>query len=152
MSAGAGVGARSAYRRVMYSARDGVEEINRVRAGNKGFTRIEFMLLLLIIAVIFAIAFPVYLSQSNAAKRKTCQSNQRTIDSAINAYDGFYDVWPGDGPVAETLGPMWLKSELTCPASPRPGTYSLGGGDVVAGVPPRTSCPGKIPSHVIPAQ
>jgi type IV pilus assembly protein PilA len=129
-----------------------VEKMKRVRAGNNGFTRIEFMLLLLIIAVIMAIAVPVYLSTLNSAKTKKCQSNQRTIDSAINAYDGYYDVWPGDGPVADTLGPMWLKQVLRCPASPAPGTYSLGGADVAAGVPPATSCPGGIPSHVVPPQ
>jgi len=132
--------------------RQRASKISSARAGKKGFTRIEFMLLLVIIIVIVAIAIPVYRSTLSNAKTKKCQSNQRTIDSAINAYDGYYDVWPGNGPVADTLGPMWLKQTFKCPASPPPATYSLGGADPAAGVPPTTSCPGHIPSHVVPPQ
>src|SRR5665647_2223870 len=82
----------------------------------KGFTLIELMIVILIIAILVAIAVPVYLAATNSAKRRTCQSNLRTIDSAINAYNGFYDGWPNAGSVLTSLGTTWLKRNPTCPA------------------------------------
>jgi type IV pilus assembly protein PilA len=109
----------------------------------KGFTLIELMIVILIIAILVAIAVPVYLAATNSAKKRTCQSNLRTIDSAINAYNGYYDKMPGNGTALATLGPTWLKRDPTCPSSAAPATYSLAGGDTVNGVPPATACPGN---------
>ena len=110
--------------------------MKRLHSRQKGFTLIELMIVILIIAILVAIAVPVYLAATNSAKRRTCQSNLRTIDSAINAYNGFYDGFPVSGDVwTATLGPTWLKRNPTCPAK-APGTYAL-----TAGTPPTVSCP-----------
>ena len=109
--------------------------MKRLHSRQKGFTLIELMIVILIIAILVAIAVPVYLAATNSAKRRTCQSNLRTIDSSINAYNGFYDAWPPAGGVWTVMGAKWLKRSPTCPAA-APGTYAL-----TAGVPPTVVCP-----------
>ena len=117
--------------------------MKRLHSSKKGFTLIELMIVILIIAILVAIAVPVYLAATNSAKKRTCQSNLRTIDSAINAYNGYWEQFPADGPVGTELGTMWLKRNPTCPSSVAPATYSLSSGDVGNGVPPSTECPGS---------
>ena len=114
----------------------------------KGFTLIELMIVILIIAILVAIAVPVYLAATNSAKRRTCQSNLRTIDSAINAYNGYYDEFPAPGKCGAVLGTTWLKRDPTCPSSTAPGTYALVAGATTL-VPPSVSCPGNISGHSI---
>ena len=123
--------------------------MKRLHSRQKGFTLIELMIVILIIAILVAIAVPVYLAATNSAKRRTCQSNLRTIDSAINAYNGYYDMMPGNGTCANVLSTTWLKRDPTCPSSAAPGTYSLAGGNTITGVPPATACPGSIAGHSI---
>ena len=111
----------------------------------KGFTLIELMIVILIIAILVAIAVPVYLAATKSAQKRTCQSNLRTIDSAINAYNGYHEAWPPDGPVGTELGSTWLKRNPTCPSVSE--TYDLSGGSTI--VPPETKCPGTVPGHSI---
>lgn len=117
--------------------------MKRLHSSKKGFTLIELMIVILIIAILVAIAVPVYLAATNSAKKRTCQSNLRTIDSAINAYNGYYEMFPNNGPVGDMLGSTWLKRDPTCPSSVAPATYSLSSGNVGTGVPPSTRCPGN---------
>ena len=112
-----------------------------------GFTLIELMIVILIIAILVAIAVPVFLAATQASKKRACQSNMRTIDSAITSYHGYYDVFPANGACASVLGPVWLKRDPTCPGSPAPSTYSLTGG--TADIPPDVPCPGTVPGHVL---
>jgi prepilin-type N-terminal cleavage/methylation domain-containing protein len=121
--------------------------MKRLRGTQAGFTLIELMIVILIIAILVAIAVPVMLAASNNGKRRTCQSNLRTIDSAITCYDGYYDAWPGNGACVTVLGTTWLKRDPSCPASPLPGTYSLSGGSGTS--PPTVSCPGSIAGHAL---
>ena len=113
----------------------------------KGFTLIELMIVILIIAILVAIAVPVYLAATKSAKRRTCQANLRTIDSAVNAYNGYYGVYPANGAVLTVLGSKWLKRNPTCPASAAPGTYTLSSGS--ATVAPRTTCPRNVSGHTL---
>jgi prepilin-type N-terminal cleavage/methylation domain-containing protein len=122
--------------------------MKRFHSRQKGFTLIELMIVILIIAILVAIAVPVYLAATNSAKRRTCQSNQRTIDSSVNAYNGFYDSWPNAGTVLDQLGPTWLKRDPSCGSSTAPGTYALTAGSP-AGAPPTTACPGTVGGHTL---
>ena len=112
----------------------------------KGFTLIELMIVILIIAILVAIAVPVYLSATAAAKRRTCQANQRTIDGAVTAYNGYYETYPGNGSVNTILGKAWLKRDPSCPNNPA-SEYSLING--TGPVPPSTTCPTGDTGHVI---
>ena len=102
--------------------------------------------LVVIAGVIVAIAVPVFLSANTAAQRRTCQANLRTIDSAVQAYDAFYEAWPAEGPVRDALGTNWIERNPTCPTSSR--TYTLDPPTEPDG-PPTVHCPTNEPGHVI---
>ncbi len=52
----------------------------------EGFTLIELMVVVLIIAILVAIAVPVFNAVKEGAWKRTCQANLRIIDGQIQAY------------------------------------------------------------------
>ena len=59
-----------------------------------GFTLIELMVVVLIIAILVAIAIPVFSAARESAWRRSCQANLRTIDGAVQTYYASYDALP----------------------------------------------------------
>src|SRR5659263_758602 len=105
-------------------------EVNRMSKffhRQEGFTLIELMIVILIIAILVAIAVPVFLSARSSAQRRTCQANLRTIDGAMNTYNGQYDAYPpSPNPVADVMVPTLLKKTPSCPTTNTP--YTMAGG------------------------
>ena len=93
--------------------------------------------------LMIAIAVPVYLNARGNAQRRTCQSNLRTVDGAIQAYEAMFEdpVFPTG--FDDMLRPETrvLKSIPTCPCSDKPYIW-------VEGSPPSISCP-NISSHIL---
>lgn len=79
----------------------------KLRKNKKGFTLVELMVVVVIIGILTAIAIPVYNSVTANAKIKTSLANQRTIDSAIQA---FLAENPNDTPTIEKLVPKYLAA------------------------------------------
>jgi prepilin-type N-terminal cleavage/methylation domain-containing protein len=124
------------------------DSMNRLKGftiGLKGFTLIELMIVILIIAILVAIAVPVYLNARANAQRRTCQSNLRTVDGAINTYSGMFDnpMWPDSVATMAASGPTkCLKSVPCCPAGNlTPSTYAWVAGNTANNIPPAISCP-----------
>ena len=113
----------------------------------EGFTLIELMIVILIIAILVAIAVPVYLNARANAQRRTCQSNIRTVDGAIQTYEGMFDepMYPNNIAAMVTGGASGetkcLKSTPTCPSGTAAYTW-------VANTPPEISCP-NVSNHKI---
>jgi type IV pilus assembly protein PilA len=123
-------------------------EVNRMSKffhRQEGFTLIELMIVILIIAILVAIAVPVFLSARSSAQRRTCQANLRTIDGAINTYNGQYDAYPPNIAVADVMVPTLIKKTPSCPTTNT--VYTLSGG--TASVPPNVTCPTNVTGHTI---
>jgi len=59
----------------------------RNRSTKKGaFTLIELLVVVLILAILTAVALPLYLSSVKDSEKKTCQTNMQTIANAVQAY------------------------------------------------------------------
>src|SRR5579863_7029899 len=51
----------------------------------RGFTLIELLVVVLILAILMAVALPLYLSAVADSQKKTCRANMQTIANAVAA-------------------------------------------------------------------
>jgi type IV pilus assembly protein PilA len=67
-------------------ANRGIEVMNwSNRKRKSAFTLIELLVTVLILAILMAVALPLYLSAVSDAQRKTCRANMQTIANAVQA-------------------------------------------------------------------
>lgn len=85
-----------------------------------GFTIIELLIVILILAILMAVALPLYLGTLSSSERSACRTNMETIAHAEQSYRARHS------PYAYTTDLSQLNSDLvstpTCPAG---GTYSV---------------------------
>jgi prepilin-type N-terminal cleavage/methylation domain-containing protein len=92
-----------------------------------GFTLIEIMIVVLIIAMLLAIAIPNFLRARDRSRAKACQSNLRMIVSAKEQW-AMDNMRSGtDTPTAAELVSNYIKGTSgTLPECPSGGVYSMG--------------------------
>ena len=86
----------------------------------KGFTLIELLIVILVLAILMAVALPLYLAAVADSQVKTCRSNMQTIANAEAAYKTATatHVYTTDLTALNTN----LGSTPVCPSG---GTYSV---------------------------
>ena len=63
-----------------------MKKLFRRNRNRKGFTLIELLIVILVLAILMAVALPLYLSAVADSQLKTCRSNMQTIANAEQAY------------------------------------------------------------------
>jgi prepilin-type N-terminal cleavage/methylation domain-containing protein len=85
------------------------------RTARKGFTLLEALFAVLIIAVLAAVAIPMYINNKADAELKTCQSNIRAIASAESKYKFDTGAYIAGSPAPAALIGQGLAVIPTCP-------------------------------------
>src|ERR1041385_7779735 len=61
------------------------DSLRKTRSRRPGFTLIELLIVVLILAILMAVALPLYLSAVADSEKKTCRANMQTIANAVQA-------------------------------------------------------------------
>ncbi len=100
------------------------------RKSRKGFTLVELLVVVLILAILMAVAIPAYLNAVSESKRRTCRANMQTLAHAEQAFllrstntGHVYTSQLSDLTTGSQSGtPGDLQALPTCPNG---GTYSV---------------------------
>jgi type IV pilus assembly protein PilA len=90
-----------------------------MKNNKRAFTLIELLVTVLILAILMAIALPLYLSAIKDSEKKTCRANMQTIATAVQAYrvknrlPDYGDII-GDADPVGMLAPD-LGTDVICP-------------------------------------
>lgn len=79
----------------------------------RGFTLVELLVVIIIIAVLVAIALPRYFAAIYAGRVRSCQANMKVINTAAQAYFAQNKAWPvnvSDMMVGSTTAPAGMKT------------------------------------------
>jgi type IV pilus assembly protein PilA len=93
-----------------------------------GFTLIELLVVVLILAILMAVAMPLYLSAVATAQRQVCRTNMQTIANAVQSArikSGSADY---TALIAGGVTTTNLPDLLNVPFCPNSGTYTLANG------------------------
>lgn len=102
--------------------------LSRTATRQRGFTLVELLVVVLILATLMAVAMPLYLSAVTDAQKKTCRANMQTIANAVQAarvknnYSNYGTLITAGVTVAN------LPDLLAVPICPTGGTYTLANG------------------------
>lgn len=108
----------------------------------KAFTLVEIMIVVAIIAIIFAIALPNYLTSSSLSKKTICINNLKQIDSAIDQWAAENGISNGTEPAKDVYN--YVKGGK--PACPSGGVYTL----YPVGNNPQVGCSLENEGHKLP--
>lgn len=94
--------------------------LGKARKGRKGFTLIELLIVILVLAILMAVALPLYLAAVSDSQQKTCRANMQTIANAEAAFK------TQDAAHAYTTTLTALNNNLgATPVCPNGGTYTV---------------------------
>src|SRR5437764_15411288 len=94
--------------------------LKTARTRRRGFTLIELLIVILVLAILMAVALPLYLAAVSDSQVKTCRANMQTIANAEAAWK------TSDSAHLYTTVLSNLNANLgATPLRPSAGTYSV---------------------------
>lgn len=103
-----------------------------------GFTLVETMIVVLLIAILVSIAVPNFVSARNQSRRRACLENLRSISQAKEQWAMENRMETGSPCTVNDLSPEYMRIFPSCPAA---GSYSVNS----VGVEPVCSAIGHAP-------
>src|SRR4030067_2442953 len=76
----------------------------------KGFTLVELMVVIIILAVLTAIAVPSYMALRNRARTAAAQSEMKNIATALELYNADEDAYPLTLEYPDALEPDYMTA------------------------------------------
>ena len=98
-------------------------EIIKKKGYLTGFTLIEVMITVIIIAILSAIAIPNFLKGANTARKEACIGNLMKIDAAKEQYALDYNLSSGASVTDAQINTYMKGGAPSCPSD---GTYTYG--------------------------
>ncbi|MCY0901766.1 MAG: prepilin-type N-terminal cleavage/methylation domain-containing protein [Firmicutes bacterium] len=110
----------------MKSSRRLVGQTGRPSHREAGFTLVEMIVALFIVAVVMAIALPNLQAAGVRAAVTGCEGNQQMIRAALSEYYLDHHTYPDEATVAGDLADLKADGYLsTTPVCPSGGTYTI---------------------------
>ena len=101
--------------------------LNRLNRKSRGFTLIELLVVILILAILMAVALPLYLNSVTNAEIKTCRTNMQSIANALQA--NHVNTRATSYPAAGTAVTQPLVPDMqVVPKCPNLGNYTIEAG------------------------
>jgi prepilin-type N-terminal cleavage/methylation domain-containing protein len=102
--------------------------MSRVHRNRAGFTLIEIMIVVLIIAILLGIAMPNFLKSRESSRAKTCQANLRQICTSKEQWAMENRKEGSDKPTHAELVTEYMRAryEDVLPSCPSGGVYDVG--------------------------
>ena len=101
--------------------------IRRLKKKDAGFTLIEIMIVVLIIAILLAIAIPNFLRARETSRAKSCMANLRQIETGKEQWAMDNKKGATDTPTDANLVTEYMRgTEDTLPLCPSGGAYTIG--------------------------
>jgi prepilin-type N-terminal cleavage/methylation domain-containing protein len=101
------------------------EEVGKRPQGPNGFTLIELVVSLFIIATVMAISLPNLRTAAEKAQSTACESNQRLLRAELENYYLDYHVYPS-GSSSEIIQTLYnMKYLQSVPVDPDGGIYTV---------------------------
>jgi type IV pilus assembly protein PilA len=91
----------------------------------RGFTLIELLVVVLILAILMAVALPLYLSAVADSQKKTCRANLQTIANAVEASRVKSGATDYSALIAGGVSTTNIPDLYVVPLCPTGGVYSL---------------------------
>lgn len=117
------------------------------KRSNTGFTLVEIMVVVAVIATILAIAIPNFLGSSEKSRKAICIANLTKIDAAIDQWVLQENISPGvaisESDADEIYSDNIKGGKPKCPSG---GVYALN----VVGVVPQVTCSLEEKGHKLP--
>ena len=90
-------------------------KLQTLKKKKKGFTLLELLVVLAILAILIAIAIPVYKNQKEKAAITAHNANVRVLETAVESYRQDHSELPGD--LQDLVKGEYIKSVPKVPAS-----------------------------------